>query len=97
MGFVTKILLTPKSEREASIYREQILKQMPSNLKKDIGYPGVKMPTSADDPNPSGAQNQVGAKKTASDGNEYEWKGAQWVGTKTGRIATKKIAAELGK
>jgi len=32
---------------------------------------------------------------TASDGNTYEWKGAQWVDTSTGRVAKKDVAAKL--
>ena len=64
--------------------------------------PGPKssgQPTAAQ--NQQGTQNKPplakGTKKQASDGQEYEWKGAQWVSTKTGRMATKQISAELGK
>jgi hypothetical protein len=32
---------------------------------------------------------------TASDGEEYEWKGAQWVNKKTGRVAKKEIGKKL--
>lgn len=34
--------------------------------------------------------------RTASDGQDYQWKGAQWISLKTGRIASRNIAAELG-
>ena len=39
----------------------------------------------------------VGASKVGSDGAKYSWKGAQWVNDKTGRVATKQVAAGLGK
>lgn len=51
----------------------------------------------------SGAKNffkaptAVGASKVGSDGASYSWKGAQWVNDKTGRVATKQVAAGLGK
>ena len=50
-------------------------------------------------PQPKTAQPtiKVGQKKQGSDGQEYIWKGAQWVGTKTGRMATKAMGAELKK
>ncbi len=91
---VTAILLKPKSEKEAKLFRDQIEKHLPDIIRKEVREP---MPKPTGDSNPTAAQNQVGAKKTASDGEEYEWKGAQWVGTKTGRMAKKEIAAELGK
>ena len=93
---VIGILLKPSSEVELGSYIEQIKnnKAMPANIKAEIDEP---MPKPAPDEQPTAAQNQIGSKKTASDGEEYEWKGAQWVGTGTGRIAKKEIAAELGK
>jgi peptidoglycan hydrolase-like protein with peptidoglycan-binding domain len=51
----------------------------------------------------SGAKNlfrapvAVGASKVGSDGAKYSWKGAQWVNDKTGRVASKQVAAGLGK
>jgi len=51
----------------------------------------------------SGAKNffraptAVGASKVGSDGASYSWKGAQWVNDKTGRVATRQVAAGLGK
>jgi hypothetical protein len=90
---VTAILLKPKTEVEAKKFREQIVKHLNAEVQSDIGEP---MPQAAQDQNPTAAQNQVGAKKTGSDGTEYEWKGAQWVGTTTGRMATKQISKELG-
>jgi len=43
------------------------------------------------------APTAVGATKVGSDGASYSWKGAQWVNDKTGRVATKQVAAGLGK
>ena len=91
---VTAILLKPNSYQEAKIFRDQILSKMPAKMQKEIGE---KMPEPADDVNPTAAQNQVGDKKSGSDGGEYEWLGNQWKNIKSGRLATKKIAAELGK
>ena len=41
------------------------------------------------------APKQKGLQDTASDGQTYTWLGAQWKNTKTGRIATRAISAEL--
>jgi len=91
---VTAILLKPKSEQEAKFFREQILPKMSAKMQKEISE---TMPKPAVDVNPTAAQNQIGDKKAGSDGNEYEWLGSQWKNIKTGRMATKQIAAELGK
>ena len=39
----------------------------------------------------------VGTSKVGTDGAGYTWKGAQWVNNKTGRVATKQVAASLNK
>lgn len=38
-----------------------------------------------------------GATAVGSDGAKYTWQGAQWVNNATGRVATKQVAAGLGK
>ena len=43
------------------------------------------------------AQPEKGEKKTASDGDTYTFQGKQWISDKTGRIATKAVAADLSK
>ena len=59
-----------------------------------------KRQAQGDAPAQGGAQAQGGALekgtvKKASDGQDYEWAGAQWISKSTGRIATKDVAAEL--
>lgn len=101
---VIGIMLKPKSAVEMQAYLEQVVDKLPDPIGKEVSedMPGPKssgQPTAAQ--NQQGTQNKPplakGTKKQASDGQEYEWKGAQWVSTKTGRMATKQISAELGK
>ena len=96
---VIGIMLKPKSAVEMQSYIDQIQDKLPNDISKEVQE---DMPTPQGDPEPAAAQNQgsniaKGTLKKASDGAPYEWKGAQWVNLKTGRMATKQISAELGK
>ena len=44
-----------------------------------------------------GGKPEKGAKATGSDGDTYTFQGQQWTSDKTGRVATKAVAAELNK
>ena len=94
------IIMKPKTRVEVEAYYDQV-KDLAA---KDMRGVGERMPAGKQQAEPSAAQNQGPAKqkiptgtlKKANNGDPYEWKGAQWVNLKTGRMATKQVASELG-
>jgi len=59
----------------------------------------VELPVKGKNKNKDEQESEIkpGASMQAADGSTYEWKGAQWVNKKTGRIAKKEISQELTK
>ena len=91
------IIMKPKTRLELEAYYDQMKDKVDSSMEV-----GEAMPKPTQDPEPSAAQNQgsniaKGTLKKASDGDPYEWLGAQWKNMKTGRMASQAVAQELGK
>ncbi len=91
------IIMKPKTRVEIEAYYDQMKDKVDASMEV-----GEAMPKATQDPEPSAAQNQgsniaKGTLKKASDGDPYEWLGAQWQNMKTKKYATKAVAQELGK
>lgn len=78
---VTAILLKPTSEQQAQLFRDQIEKHLPDDIKKELGEP---MPNPKDT-NPDAAQNQV-PNKVYKAGDTVSWTTAK--GTPASGVVT---------
>ena len=91
------IIMKPKTRVEIEAYYDQMKDKVDSSMEV-----GEAMPKATQDPEPAAHRTQdpniaKGTLKKASDGDPYEWLGAQWKNMKTGRVASKAVAQELGK
>ena len=74
---VTAILLKPDTENQAKLFREQIVDYMPPEMRKNIGFPQVRLPEPAGSENPTAAPNQTPKSKTYNAGDIVTWTSAK--------------------